>query len=241
MATSCSGTPAPIAAAQAAPVQAAQELGPDRFGLGTADFQTQNLAPPVGIDADGEDDRNRDDPSTAPDLEGGGVDPDRAFPGLEQRLIFIEAVRGRARRAVFGHHVQIIGQRIRPLFLVKLRHPVVVKPDPVIGGHQRPEERHVLAPARLAAQADAVLVLAFVGHRLGGGHDLGPGRRLRQLDAGGLGQIGAKAENEGLTWSGHDCSITKEKEARRPERFRRASNRAKRWSLKSIAASYGAA
>lgn len=61
--------------AQTASRQLAQKLGPDRFSLGCADFQAQNLAPTVGIDPDRDDDGDRDDPPAAPDLEVGGVDP----------------------------------------------------------------------------------------------------------------------------------------------------------------------
>jgi hypothetical protein len=61
--------------AQAAPRQLAQELRPDRLGLGCADLQAQNLATSVGVHADGDDDGHRHDPSAAPDLEVGGVDP----------------------------------------------------------------------------------------------------------------------------------------------------------------------
>ena len=62
-------------AAQAAPRQLAQELRPDRLGLGSADLHAQNLAPAVGVDADGDDDGDRDDASAAADLQVGGVDP----------------------------------------------------------------------------------------------------------------------------------------------------------------------
>jgi hypothetical protein len=60
--------------AQAAACELAQELRPDRFGLGYADLQAQNLAPPVRVDDDGADEGDRYDPSAAPDLELGGVD-----------------------------------------------------------------------------------------------------------------------------------------------------------------------
>ena len=45
-------------AAQAAAHETAKELRPDRFGLGCADLETKHLAPPVGVDADGDDDRH---------------------------------------------------------------------------------------------------------------------------------------------------------------------------------------
>ena len=43
-------------ATQAATGQLAQELRPDRLGLGGADLHAQNLAAAVGVDADGNDD-----------------------------------------------------------------------------------------------------------------------------------------------------------------------------------------
>src|SRR3954447_13017643 len=49
--------------AQAAPCQAAQELAPERLGLAVADRHAEHLAPPVGVDPDGDDDRHRDSPS----------------------------------------------------------------------------------------------------------------------------------------------------------------------------------
>ena len=63
-------------AAVAAAGELAQELGPDRLGLGSADLHAQNLAPAVGIDADRDDDRDGDDAATAADLQVGGVDPE---------------------------------------------------------------------------------------------------------------------------------------------------------------------
>ncbi|ANN60864.1 hypothetical protein A9174_31985 [Mesorhizobium loti NZP2037] len=62
-------------AAQAATGQLAQELRPDRLGLRGANLHAQHLAPAVRIDADSDDDGDRDDPPTAADLQVSGVDP----------------------------------------------------------------------------------------------------------------------------------------------------------------------
>ena len=62
--------------AQSPAGQLAKELRPDRFGLGCADLETKNLAPPIGVDPDGDDDGDRDDPPASTDLEVGGVDPE---------------------------------------------------------------------------------------------------------------------------------------------------------------------
>jgi hypothetical protein len=62
-------------------VELAQILGPDRSDFGSAQFQTQNFAPTVGIDPDGDDDGDRDDAPTATNLEVGGVDPEASHRG----------------------------------------------------------------------------------------------------------------------------------------------------------------
>ena len=50
-----------LRAAQAASCQAAQELDPERLGLAVADGHAEHLAPPVVVDADRDDHRDRDD------------------------------------------------------------------------------------------------------------------------------------------------------------------------------------
>ena len=61
--------------AQAPPVQAAQELGPERLGLGVPDLQAEHLALAVGIDAHRHYHRHADDPSSLACLDVGRVDP----------------------------------------------------------------------------------------------------------------------------------------------------------------------
>jgi len=56
-------------AAQAAPGERAQELGPDRLSFRGADLQAQHLAPALGVDSHGDDRRDRDDASATTDLE----------------------------------------------------------------------------------------------------------------------------------------------------------------------------
>jgi hypothetical protein len=48
-------------AAQAAPGELAQEGGPEGLGLRRADLHAQHLAPAVAVDADRDDDGDRDD------------------------------------------------------------------------------------------------------------------------------------------------------------------------------------
>src|SRR5712692_4241048 len=47
-----------------------------RLGLAVDDRHAEHLAPPVGVDTDGDDDRDRDDVVIAPCLDVGGVEPD---------------------------------------------------------------------------------------------------------------------------------------------------------------------
>ena len=63
-------------AAQAAPSELAQELGPEGLGLGGADGHAEDLAPAIAVDADGDDDGDRDDAAVAAHLYVGGVEPD---------------------------------------------------------------------------------------------------------------------------------------------------------------------
>ncbi len=62
-------------AAQAAAGQLAQELRPDRLGLRGADLHAQHLAPAVRVDAQSDNDGDRDDAAAAAHLQVGGVDP----------------------------------------------------------------------------------------------------------------------------------------------------------------------
>ncbi len=56
-------------AAQAAPRQLAQKVGPEGLGLRRADRQAQYLAPAVAVDADRDDHRDRDDATVAARLQ----------------------------------------------------------------------------------------------------------------------------------------------------------------------------
>ena len=62
-------------AAQAPPSQLAQELAPESLGFRGADVEAQDFASPVAVDADGDDDRGRDDAAGAADLHVGRVEP----------------------------------------------------------------------------------------------------------------------------------------------------------------------
>ncbi len=62
-------------AAQPPSGQLAQEFRPDRLSLGRADFHAEHFASTVGVDADSDDNCNRDDATAAADLQVGGIDP----------------------------------------------------------------------------------------------------------------------------------------------------------------------
>ena len=62
-------------ATQAPPVQAAQELGPERLGLRVPDLQTEHLALAVGVHADRHYYGHANDAPGLPGLHIGRVDP----------------------------------------------------------------------------------------------------------------------------------------------------------------------
>lgn len=86
--------------------QFAQKIRPDRLGLGRANLHAQDLAPSVGVDADGDDDGNRDDAATATNLQIGGVDPQIrpvAFNGAaEERLHLVVDLLAQPRDLALG-------------------------------------------------------------------------------------------------------------------------------------------
>ena len=73
-------------AAQAAAGELAQELDPERLGLRRADVHAEHLAPAVGVDADRDDHRHRDDPPVLAHLQVGRVDPEVGPVALQRPL-----------------------------------------------------------------------------------------------------------------------------------------------------------
>ena len=71
--------------AQAARVQAAQELGPEHLGLAVADRGPEHLAAPVGADAGGDHDGLGDHPPADPGLAVGRVEEHVREVGVVQR------------------------------------------------------------------------------------------------------------------------------------------------------------
>jgi hypothetical protein len=63
-------------AAQAAPSELAQEGGPERLGLRGADLHAEHFAPAIAVDANGDDDRHRDDAAVLAHLHISGIDPE---------------------------------------------------------------------------------------------------------------------------------------------------------------------
>lgn len=70
-------------AAQAAPCQAAQEVGPERLGLQCADRQSQHFAPPVAVHPQRDGDANRDDASGQAHPQARGIDRDVRLVALD--------------------------------------------------------------------------------------------------------------------------------------------------------------
>ena len=73
-------------AAQPPAGQLAQELRPDRLGLGGADLHAQHLAPSVAVDADGDDDGDRHDAPATTDFQIGRVDPQIGLVAFDRPL-----------------------------------------------------------------------------------------------------------------------------------------------------------
>lgn len=73
-------------AAQSPPAQAAQELGPEGLGLRGACIHSENFTTSIGVDADGDDRRHRDDAAVLARLHIGGVDPQIGPVALERSL-----------------------------------------------------------------------------------------------------------------------------------------------------------
>ena len=73
-------------AAQAAALELAQELDPEGLGLRGADRHAEHLAPAVGVDADRDDHRDRDDAPGLAHLHVGRVDPEIGPVALDRPL-----------------------------------------------------------------------------------------------------------------------------------------------------------
>src|SRR5208282_3502922 len=73
-------------AAQAAPPEFAQKVGPERLGFRGADVHAQHLAPSVAVDADGDDHGRRDDAAVLADFDVSRVDPDISPVAFERTV-----------------------------------------------------------------------------------------------------------------------------------------------------------
>jgi hypothetical protein len=72
--------------AQAAAGELSQESGPERLGLRSADVHAEHLAAPVAIDADRDDDGDRDDAAGPTHLHVGRIDPEVKPIAFERAL-----------------------------------------------------------------------------------------------------------------------------------------------------------
>jgi len=122
-------------------------------------------------------------------------------------------VRGGAGRAVLGHQIDIEADRRLPLRRGQLRLPVHVEPAAAEGVHERADIGHVLAPARLAAQADAIDTARGIVElrRIIG--DLVIGRLVRHLQAGLLEQVLAIECEGALGIEGHGVELAVRRQA----------------------------
>jgi hypothetical protein len=121
----------------------------------------------------------------------------------EHRQVLVVAVGGRAGGAIVVHQVEIVGKNRLPLRAVELRLPVLVEPAGAVGIGHRGQEGHVLTPARLAAEANAVDAIVGIVHRRGGLLDVIPGWGVRDGDAGCLREVRAIVDERGLAIEGH--------------------------------------
>ncbi|RMW08050.1 hypothetical protein ALP03_03491 [Pseudomonas amygdali pv. tabaci] len=144
-----------------------------------------------------------------------GVDPDGALAAVEQRKVFVEAIAGGTRRAGLLHGVDVEVQRILPLWLIELWRPLLIEPASAKGVGQRGDQRHVLAPASLAAQAETVLFLGPVSQFASEFGNLCPGWAFGHGQAGGLEQVGAvvsdrsfSIERQGEQFAVHRKAVT---------------------------------
>ena len=102
-------------AAQAAPGQLAQEVGPEGLGLRGADRHAQHLAPAVAVDADRDDDRDRDDAAVAADLHVGGVDPEIGPVALDRTVE--EGLRPRSSISPHSRETWLLEMPLMPIAL----------------------------------------------------------------------------------------------------------------------------
>ena len=129
----------------------------------------------------------------------GRVDPHAALAFVVQRQDFVEAVGRRPGRAVFGQQVHIKGDGFFPRLGFELRLPGHVKPLRAKAVGHGGEECHVVAPARLAAQADAVHAIFRVVDFGGRIAHIVPGRTVGELDTGFVGQVFAVHQHGAFT------------------------------------------
>ena len=160
-----------------------------REDLGIASAQLQAQAAPLGTFCDGG--LGKTGRPGHPALAGiedvtrrrSRVHPNRAVAVGEQRPDFIVAIGAGARRPVLSQQVDIEAHRLDPLRAGELRLPAEIHPPPAKRIDQRTEVRHVLAPSRLSAQADAVNVVRGIVQSGGEPADLLVAGLLRHFQA----------------------------------------------------------
>ena len=129
----------------------------------------------------------------------GCINPHAALAFVVQRQNFVEAVGRRAGRTVFGQQVHVKGDSFFPRLGFELWLPGHVKPLRAKAVGHGGQKRHVVAPARLAAQADAVHAVFRIVDFGGRIAYVIPGGTVSEFDAGFVGQVLAVHQHGAFT------------------------------------------
>ena len=136
------------------------------------------------------------------------------LPSLNSARFSLKLLRRGAGRAVVLHQVDVEGDRVLPGLGVDLRLPAHVEPLAAVGVDHGRQEGHVVAPARLAAQADAVhaglRVVDLAGERR---FTCVPGRLVGHLDADLVGQVLAVHQHRALAVEGRGVELAVDRQA----------------------------
>lgn len=125
----------------------------------------------------------------------------------EQGQVLVEAVAGHARRTVLSADVDVEPDRVLPSPTVVARLPLHVEELAAPDIAQYPHDGHVLAPAGLAPEAEAigpVRLVVQLGREL---CDLTPGWIGRHLHCGLLEQVGAIERQRALRIEGQGVEL----------------------------------
>src|SRR5471030_1570498 len=128
----------------------------------------------------------------------GGVDPDTALAFVEHRQDFIEAVRRRTRWAIVFQQVDVHADGALPWLAVELRFPAHVEQLAAVGVGHGGDQRHIVAPTRFAAQANAVHAVGRIVDLGGDVAQMVPGRTVFDGHASFFYQVAAVHDHRAL-------------------------------------------